>query len=199
MKNPSRNKRIPAGLKTGVIVKRTGLIVLLMCFLAVSCGRNTPKPKLPLGDKIEDTPNYVMQGFKLRSTEKGGIEWEMEAKGAQVFEIKNKAYAQDFTMKTFEKNGAISILTGDRAVIDTKTNFLEATGNVRLKSDNGDLLITEKLFWDNEKGFVYGDAPVTLITKNSVLKGVGFESDMYMRNLKIHSRVKLKAGDTGND
>jgi hypothetical protein len=27
---------------------------------------------------------------------------------------------------------------------------------------------------------------------------VGFESDMYMRDLRIHSRVKLKAKDIGD-
>ena len=166
--------------------------------LLASCGDSKPRPKLPVGDKIEDTPNYVMQGFKMRSTDKGGVNWELEAKGAQVFEMKKKAYAQDFTMHTFEKNGATSVLTGDRAVINTDTNFLEATGHVRLKSDNGMLLITEKLFWDDVKKLAYGDAPVTMIKGSTVLKGVGFESDMYMRDLRIHSRVKLKARDIGN-
>jgi LPS export ABC transporter protein LptC len=174
------------------VLKHIIVIFAAMVFLT-SCGDNKPKPKLPVGDKIEDIPNYVMQGFKLRNTQKGGIEWEMEAKGAQVFEIKNKAYAQEFTMRTFEKSGAVSILTGKRAVIDTKTNFLEATGDVRLKSDNGMLLITEKLFWDDVRKLAYSDAAVTVIKAGSTLKGVGFESDMYMRNLKINSRVKLKA------
>jgi LPS export ABC transporter protein LptC len=102
-------------------------------------------------------------------------------------------------MKVFEKSGAASILTGERAVIDTATNFLEATGNVRLKADNGMLLITGKLNWDDAKELAYGDGPVTVIKGGTTLKGVGFESDMYMRNLKLHSRVKLKAMESGND
>jgi LPS export ABC transporter protein LptC len=181
-------------------LKRTVAIILTIAVSLVlaACGDNKPKPRLPVGDKIEDTPNYVMQGFKLRNTDKGGVEWELEAKGAQVFEMKKKAYAQEFTMHTFEKNGSTSVLTGDRAVINTDTNFLEATGNVRLKSDNGMLLITEKLFWDDVKKLAYGDAAVTVIKGGSVLKGVGFESDMYMRDLRIHSRVKLKAKDIGD-
>lgn len=172
-------------------------MTVCLAFL-VSCGQEKPKPKLPLGDRIEDVPNYVMQGFKLRNTEKGGVEWELDAKGAQVFEMKKKAYAQDFTMRTFGKDGSVSTLTGERAVINTDTNFLEATGNVRLKSDNGMLLITEKFFWDDVKKLAYGDAAVTVVKDGSVLKGVGFESDMYMRNLRIHSRVKLKAKDIGD-
>lgn len=182
-------------------MKRTYAIILVITvslFLA-ACGDNKPRPKLPLGDKMEDIPSYVMQGFKMRNTDKGGVDWELEAKGAQVFEMKKKAYAQDFTMHTFEKNGSTSVLTGERAVINTDTNFLEATGNVRLKSDNGMLLITDKLFWDDAKKLAYGDAAVTVIKGGTVLKGVGFESDMYMRDLKIHSRVKLKAKDIGNE
>jgi LPS export ABC transporter protein LptC len=175
------------------------LILTSAMLLYCACGQEKPKPKLPVGDKIEDVPNYVMQGFKLRSTEKAGIEWEMEAKGAQVFEMRRKAYAQDFTMRTFEKNGSVSVLTGERVVINTDTNFLEATGNVRLKADNGMLLITDKFYWDDIKKLAYGDAPVTLIKQGTVLKGVGFESDMYMRNLKINSRVNLKIKDIGDE
>jgi LPS export ABC transporter protein LptC len=182
-------------------LKRSFAIILTIAvsLTLAACGEARPKPRLPVGDRAEDTPSYVMQGFKLRSTEKGGVEWELEAKGAQVFELKKKAYAQDFTMKVFEKSGAASILTGERAVIDTATNFLEATGNVRLKADNGMLLITGKLNWDDAKELAYGDGPVTVIKGGTTLKGVGFESDMYMRNLKLHSRVKLKAMESGND
>lgn len=186
--------------RTGL--KRTVAIIFAMTVSLVSftaCGDDKPKPKLPVGDKIEDIPNYVMQGFKLKSTDKGNIEWELNAKGAQVFEMKKKVYVQDFTMSVFEKNGASSILTGDRAEIDTTTNFLEATGHVKLKADNGMLLLTDKFFWDDAKKLAYGDSRVTVYKENTVLQGVGFESDMYMRNLKIHSRVKLQAKDIGDE
>jgi LPS export ABC transporter protein LptC len=176
----------------------TVIIAASLVFLA-ACTPDKPKPKLPVGDKAEDIPNFVMEGFKLRSTEQGDVQWELEAKGAQIFEMKKKAYAQDFTMRSFEKGKITSTLTGDRAVIDTVTNFLEATGNVHLKANNGMLLITEKFFWDDQKKLAYGDAAVTVIKGNTTLKGVGFESDMDMRNLQIKKRVRLKAEDIGNE
>ena len=93
---------------------RKVLIIALTVVLAVtlaSCGEKKIKPKLPVGDKIEDIPNFVMEGFVLTSTEKGTRQWEMHAKGAQIFERKKKAYAQDVNMKSFEKKGKHSIPT----------------------------------------------------------------------------------------
>jgi LPS export ABC transporter protein LptC len=176
----------------------TVIIAVSLVFLP-ACTPEKPKPKLPVGDKVEDIPNFVMEGFKLRSTEQGDVQWELEAKAAQIFERKKKAYAQDFIMRSFEKGSQSSTLTGDRAVIDTETNFLEATGNVHLKANNGMLLITDKFFWDDRKKLAYGDAAVTVIKGNTVLKGIGFESDMDMRNLQIKNRVRLKAEDLGDE
>jgi LPS export ABC transporter protein LptC len=178
-------------------MKKITIALLVLGLILSSCTPDKPKPKLPVGDKVEDIPNFVMEGFKLRSTEQGDVQWELEAKAAQIFERKKKAYAQDFTMRSFEKGGQTSVLTGDRAVIDTDTNFLEATGNVHLKANNGMVLITDKFFWDDGKKLAYGDAAVTVIKGNTTLRGIGFESDMNMRNLQIKKRVRLKTGELG--
>jgi LPS export ABC transporter protein LptC len=180
-------------------LKKTVLMLLALALILSACTPDKPKPRLPVGDKVEDIPNFVMQGFKLRSTEGGDVSWELQAKAAQIFEMKKKAYAQDFTMRIYEKGGETSVLTGDRAVIDTQTNFLEATGNVHLTGSKGMVLITDKFNWDDQKKIAYGDGPVTVINGKTVLKGIGFESDVHMRNLQIKKKVRLKAEDLKNE
>jgi LPS export ABC transporter protein LptC len=186
------------GANLNIVKVFTVIIAVSLAFLP-ACSPDKPRPKLPVGEKVEDIPNFVMEGFKLRSSDKGDVKWALDAKSAQVFELKKKSYAQNFTMRTFEKGGETSVLTGDRAVIDMNTNFLEATGNVRLTSSNGMVLITDKLNWDDQKKTAYGDGPVTVIKSDSVLKGIGFESDIYMRNLKIIKQVRLKAKNVKSD
>lgn len=180
-------------------IKAVTVIIAASLVFLLSCSPEKPRTKLPVGEKVEDIPNFVMEGFRLRSSDKGEVKWELDAKSAQVFELKKKSYCQNFTMRIFEKDGKTSVLTGDRAVIDMNTNFMEATGNVRLTSSAGMLLITEKLNWDDQKKLAYGDGPVTVINGDSVLKGIGFESDIYMRNLKVIKQVRLKAKDVKSD
>jgi LPS export ABC transporter protein LptC len=166
--------------------------------LLLSCGcggEKKIKPSLPANSKVEDIPNYVIEGFRLMSTDKGRKEWEIEGKNAQVFEMKKKIYVQNFNMKTFEKNGAYATTTGKRAVIQTDTNFMEVSENVRYTASNGMVLKTEKLFWDNAQKKIYSDEQVIIIKGQSVLKGIGFESDSSMENMVIKKQVRLTAKD----
>jgi|ERR1035437_1919108 LPS export ABC transporter protein LptC len=179
-------------------MKKTILISVVMAVLALTQGCGGEKklqPSLPVGNKAEDIPNYVIEGFKLMSTDKGKKDWEIEGKNAQVFEMKKRIFVQNFTMKTFEKSGVYSTTTGKRAVIQTDTNFMEIDDNVVYTAYNGMVLKTEKLFWDNAHKKIYSDEQVIIIKEQSVLKGIGFESDASMQNMVIKKQVRLTAKD----
>ncbi len=169
--------------------------VSLTVFLSGCGDAKKIKPRLPVGEKIEDIPNFVMEGFKYTSTREGAKDWEIRGIGAQVFEIKKKIFVQDFTMTTFEKNGKESVLTGKRAEIKTDTNFMEVNENVRFKASNGMILKTQRLFWDDKERKMYTEAEVIIIKDGNVLKGIGFESDAEMKNMVIKKKVRLTAKD----
>jgi LPS export ABC transporter protein LptC len=170
-------------------------IIAVLSLLSGCGGEKKIRPSLPAANKIEDIPNYVIEGFKLMSTDKGKKEWEIDGKNAQVFEMKKRIFVQNFLMKTFEKNGTYSTTTGKRAVIQTDTNFMEISEDVRYTASNGMVLKTEKLFWDNAQKKIYSDAQVIIIKGQSVLKGIGFESDASMENMVIKKQVRLTAKD----
>lgn len=171
-------------------------VITAVMLLSLGCGSEKKiKPNLPVGNKIEDIPNYVIEGFRLMSTDKGKKEWEIEGKNAQVFELKKKIYVQNFIMKTFEKNGSYSTTTGKRAVINTDTNFMEVNDSVKYTASNGMVLKTEQLFWDNALKKIYTEEKVVIIKGESVLKGIGFESDASMQNMIIKKQVRLTAKD----
>lgn len=182
-------------------IKRTGRsemkkIILCVFLTAVfsSCG-NGPKfrPSLPLGENAADVPSYVIENFSMSSSETGTVRWKMQAKAAQVFELKKKAHAQSVYLETFDKDGKKTVLTCKRAVINTETYFLEAEGSVKVKAPNNIEVHTEKLFWDEKKKVFYTDAPVAVYKEGSILRGVGLESDREMTNLRILKGVRLKA------
>ena len=171
------------------------LISVLMC----SCGDgNKLKPKLP-ADSDETIPTYVMRGFDMVSTENGEIKISIKAEGAQVFEKKKKAYAQKVIITQDEGKGKRSVLTGERAIIDTDTNFIEIYGDVRLNASNGSLLLTERLFWDEKKQKVFTEEAVTIIKGKSVLKGIGMESDSGLNEIEIKKRVEFRAKDIDSE
>jgi LPS export ABC transporter protein LptC len=176
------------------------ITALALLALFCSCG-NGPKfrPSLPLGETAADVPSYVIENFKMTSSEAGSVRWNMRAKAAQVFELKRKAHAQSVYLETFDSEGKKTILTCKRAVINTDTYFLEAEGSVKVRAPNRIEVHTEKLFWDEKKQIFYTDAPVAVFKEGSVLRGIGLESDREMTNLKILKGVRLKAEVPGNE
>ena len=185
------------GRETVNRITKALLPALIAAVLFAGCGREKKiKPSLPVGDSVESVPNFVMENFTLKSAQKGEVKWEVNAKGAQVFEMKKKAYAQGFVMNYMDANHSKTVLYGDRAVIDTDTNFMEITGNVKAISGDGAVVQTNRLFgMTGEK--MYTEEEVTVTRDGTVLKGIGLETDAGFKNLEIKRRVTLRAVDVG--
>jgi len=66
-----------------------------------------------------------------------------------------------------------------------KQKLWELRDSVVAVSENGDILETELLFWDQEKDKIYSDRFVQITGKDRILRGTGFESDSRMVNKKI--------------
>ncbi|MCX7697918.1 MAG: LPS export ABC transporter periplasmic protein LptC [Candidatus Goldbacteria bacterium] len=172
---------------------------LVLCFLSACQKEKKIKPKLPVGENIEDIPNFIIEDFKLKSTEDGKIKMEIISKAAQIFEMKKKAKAQFVTVKFFEEDGKISVLYGDRAEINTETNAIQMNDNVVLKASNGIILKTNKLFWDDKEKKIFSDAEVEIIKDKNRIKGIGFESDSGLKNIKLKNKVELRARNLENE
>lgn len=174
-------------------------LILIFCFFSGCQKERKIKPRLPVGEKIEDIPNFIIEGFKLKSTEEGKVKMEVVSKAAQIFEMKKKAYAQYVTVKFYEEEGKISVLYGDRAEINTETNAIQINDNVVLNASNGIVLKTDKLFWDDREKKIYSDAEVEIIKDKNRIKGTGFESDPGLKNIKLKNKVELRAKDLENE
>ncbi len=178
-------------------------LVFLACvpLLLWGCGNGNGKikPKLPPIASVEDTPNYMLQGLRLRLSENTVVRWEVSAKYAQVYEMKKKIFGQGVVITYNQPDGHKSTLSGDKAVINTDTNALVISGNVTGRSSDGTVLKTERVFWDNEKNILYSKDAVAVYRSGAVLRGKGFESDAGFKNIVIKERVRLSANTGGEN
>ena len=90
--------------------------------------------------------------------------------------------------KFFDEDGKhISTLYSDSAKIENITNNLEAYGNVRVVSDSGFVLISDRIFWNNQYKLVTSQDSVIFTTPDEdTLYGVGFESDIDLTHAKVY-------------
>jgi LPS export ABC transporter protein LptC len=78
-----------------------------------------------------------------------------------------------------------SVLTARRGVVDDRTRDFEAHGDVVVVSDEGTVLKSERLFWNNSTRRIHTDAFVEIISPTEHIMGHGMESDQSLKNYKI--------------
>ena len=79
-----------------------------------------------------------------------------------------------------------SILTSNKAEINESSNNMKAIGGVKVLSDSGITLFSEKLFWNSKDEKLFTKDSIMITTSDlDTLYGIGFESDPDLENWKI--------------
>tara|TARA_B100001146_G_C16186999_1_gene437330 strand:+ start:1285 stop:1839 length:555 start_codon:yes stop_codon:yes gene_type:complete len=90
--------------------------------------------------------------------------------------------------KFFNEDGNhISTLYSDSATIENITNNLKAFGNVKVISDSGFILLSNRILWNNQYKLVTSQDSVIFTTPSEdTLYGIGFESDIDLTHAKVY-------------
>ena len=106
------------------------------------------------------------------------------------FERDGKRYVEfpaGMEIKSFDKKGnMISSMRSDYAKQSVIDNKWEASNNVVATNIKGDTLKTEHIIWDREKGTIYNNEYVKIISTDQIIWGEGFTSDEQMDNWEIN-------------
>ena len=140
-----------------------------------------------------DKPSLVFDGFKARGTLKGVKQWEAQATHARIFNGSQMASAEDVTITYFQKGRPVSRATARSAEINLKNHDLEAQGDVVVHGQNGVVLSTQELSWDNAKELVHTAARVRVVRGNSVLTGKGLVADRRLSKVEVQDDVKVES------
>tara|TARA_B100001250_G_C19764658_1_gene774158 strand:- start:682 stop:1230 length:549 start_codon:yes stop_codon:yes gene_type:complete len=93
----------------------------------------------------------------------------------------------DVISKFFNDSGLhISTLYSDSAIVESFSNNLKAFGNVKVISDSGYTLFSDKIYWNNQYKLVTSDDSVMFTNSfKDTMYGIGFESDIDLTHSKI--------------
>ncbi|NTV53209.1 MAG: LPS export ABC transporter periplasmic protein LptC [Candidatus Firestonebacteria bacterium] len=170
-----------------------GLAVGLLVWFLVGCSPE-PQPNInlaPAVGKVEE-PNLMFEGFRMVSTRGAQREYDFIARAAQIFERDNMARAQDIKIIYWRQGKPASTLTARRGFVNTVTHDMRAEQQVVMVSQEGAVLRTERLHWDNLRGRIYTELPVTVERGTNVMTGVGLEADSELKHIEVLSRVNIR-------
>jgi LPS export ABC transporter protein LptC len=159
-------------------------VLLGACALAGACTEADTPPLIKSGSPA-DTADQFMRGMSVKLNDAGVQRAEIRADSAYAYNentlwLMHTVHSQFFTSTGVQEG----VLTAKAARFDTKSDLLEATGDVVLVAQDGRRLTTQQLVYDKSKDLIHSDSAFKYTRPDGVLEGVGFDSDPGMSSFK---------------
>ena len=136
-------------------------------------------------------PDQEIDGFELIQTREGARLWKVTARRALVFEDADRIEMENVRIDYFNERGETrSTLTAKSGLLRRKTSNMEARGDVVVTADDGTILTTQKLTWNERTGKIESDRFVRVTKGSDVFTGVGVEADPDLKNMRVKSEFK---------
>ena len=165
------------------------LIFSLYCLSCKNSGNN--KNEHATNDLSVDIPDTVIYDFSYRFTRGDQMVWELFSKKASVFSKQSIKKIDGVDLKFYKNNRIDSILISRFGEHDEREGLLTAISNVVLTTEDGTVLYTEILHWDDKRSLLFTKEFVRILKKNgAIITAIGMEADNRLEKVLFKSRVK---------
>ena len=158
-------------------------LIFISVFFSISCSKND------FTDNFEkDIHDQLSTNVEITLTKKGNVTAKIKS---EVLKKNNQSLQLELfdnvNVDLFDENfKQKSLIKSQSAMVNEKENKIKAYGSVVVISDDGKILMTDSLTWDNNSDKIYTDANLELITSDSdTLYGTGFKSNIDLTNWNI--------------
>ena len=147
-------------------------------------------------DPILDSADQVAYGFRTLVTDAGLLRAEVFADTALFLEQNTRASLRGVHGEFFGATGAKeATLSARRGNLDTRTNVLEAWGNVVITSVDGRVLKSPMVRFEQSKNQVMSDSAFVLTEPGEKeIRGIGFRTDPSLNAVEV---LKVRSGRGG--
>ena len=158
-------------------------LIFISVFFSISCSKND------FTDNFEkDVHDQLSTNVEITLTKKGNVTAKIKS---EVLKKNNQSLQLELfdnvNVDLFDENfQQKSLIKSQSAMVNEKENKIKAYGSVVVISDDGKILMTDSLTWDNNSDKIYTDANLEFITSDSdTLYGTGFKSNIDLTNWNI--------------
>lgn len=160
-------------------------ILIGSIFLIVNLACRSDRDVTPNNVDLAEFPDQEGTQATLTTTSNGKVSSKIAFGSMKGFSNKHLIeFSDGVEVDIFDDAGNhISKVNCEKATLHENSDDLELMGDVRVHSDDGIHLRTEKLRWDKSKDKILTDDFVTVITaENDTIHGNGFESEKSLKN-----------------
>ena len=158
-------------------------LIFISLFFSISCSKND------FTDNFEkDIHDQLSTNVEITLTKKGNVTAKIKS---EVLKKNNQSLQLELfdnvNVDLFDENfQQKSLIKSQSAMVNEKENKIKAYGSVVVISNDGKILMTDSLTWDNNSDKIYTDSNLEFITSDSdTLYGTGFKSNIDLTNWNI--------------
>ncbi|PKP22249.1 MAG: LPS export ABC transporter periplasmic protein LptC [Bacteroidetes bacterium HGW-Bacteroidetes-21] len=182
-----RPKRVFSSFKNYFATCGTVLFLGIVLFLS-SCENNIDEINALLNPL--DLPELEAHDMKITRTDSGKIIFVAIAPLVLQYNNDMRRYIEfpeGINVYSFDNYpDTSSRMKADYAKFYSERKMWEAKGNVEAENDMSEKIMTEQIFWDQNKGQMYSESFTTIITEDGIFYGKnGFESDDTFKRWKL--------------
>ena len=158
------------------------LTIFYILFL-ISCSENDT-----IDEISKDVHDQLSTNVEITLTKKGNITATINS---EILKKNNQSLQLELynnvNVNLFDENFEHkSLIKSQSAMVNEKENRMKAYGNVVVISNDGKILMTDSLSWDNNSDKIYTNANLEFITSDTdTLYGTGFESNIDLTDWNI--------------
>jgi LPS export ABC transporter protein LptC len=171
-------------------MKSTALIFLVVLYIignTTGCEQRI-RPSVVEGITANDMPDQESWDSVIIVSRDGVVSAVIKAGYIAVYNEKKVTLLEESVyVNFFDEDGTItSTLTSDRGEVDDETQDLSGYGNVVIEGDDGTILETEEIHWENATERIFTEVYVKITSPEEIIEGYGLESDAALSNYTIY-------------
>ena len=161
------------------------IIFISSLFILSSCENKIEPTRTDL--KSGEIPDQESWTSTVSFSDSGSVKAILKAGHISVYNSKAFTLIDSGAVVDFYKNGVkVSTLTGKRGKVLDATKDIEIYDRVVAVNNEGSILKTSKLFWNNKYQRISNDVYVKIITPKEEVEGIGFDSDQNLKDYTIY-------------
>ena len=162
----------------------------LLIVLTFSACFSNDKEELKVVEDEQERPSLIVRDLHTTVTDSGFIKYDFETVELMQYDNVEEPYInfpKGLKFKMFSNKGKIlkTTIKCNNAKYYKEKNLWELNNDVEARTEKGDVLNTEQLFWDTKAHKINSEKFVRISTKNQVITGYGFESDEKLSKYEI--------------
>ena len=143
-------------------------------------------------------PEQQFFDYRLIESEAGVRQWVLQSDKMLKYSGERDVHLVTLHMDFFKEGEHFSVLTADSGKANLTSKNIHTWGNVVVVTDDGRVLETEELFFDNETQLIHNDVFNRFTQDGDVLTGIGLEATPDLEYIEIKQQVEAEVKDEAN-